>query len=270
MGLKAMQCKNCGGTVAMHAGEDIPRCLFCDSETLIDMGAEDIEQPRHWLPFVLDADGATGVFRAAATASWFYPSVLKTAVANVHPVLVPAWVWMGDIESHFAALVRAPTRSGKKPLTGAETLPCHNLLVLSGSRLTRAELDALAPFAFDASAVFDAEKAGVPFELSRLTRSVARAQAKAAMSAQHRAQLTARLSPNELNISSIYHTMEGFPVLLPVYVGSFRYKDTPRRFVINGQTGEYVGKIPVSIGKILIVVAAGLAVASGIAVWLAW
>jgi hypothetical protein len=55
--------------------------------------------------------------------------------------------------------------------------------------------------------------------------------------------------------------------MLPVYIGSFRYRDLPWRFVINAQTGRVTGKPPLDRVKIA-VVAALAALAVGL--WLWW
>ncbi len=249
----------------MRAGADMPRCIFCDSEALIDSGVESIEQPDVWLPFVVDGPDASSRFEDFAKSRWYYPSALKKAGPKLQPILVPAWVWSGRIESHYAALVSAHTKSGKQPQTGQDTLSCTDILILSGSRLTRAELKALAPYAFEQAEPFNADEVEVPFEVSNLTRSVARAEAKEALSAYHRKHISRSLSPSDLNLSSLYHDLDGRPVLLPVYICSYRYKDTPYRLVINGQTGETVGKGPTSIIKLVLALAAALGFFGGIA-----
>jgi hypothetical protein len=49
------------------------------------------------------------------------------------------------------------------------------------------------------------------------------------------------------------------PVLLPVWIMAYRYRDQLFRFLVNGQTGRATGQAPVSWNKILGVVAiAGL------------
>ena len=264
MALKAAQCRNCGGTVAMKAGAAMPRCLFCDSDAVVDTGIEAIEQPGQWIPFAINGANASERFQDFAGSRWYYPSALKNAGAKLEPILVPAWVWSGRIETHYAALIPGNTRSGKQPHTGEDTLTCSDVLVLAGSQLTRAELNALAPYAFEDAAAFDAEEVDVPFELSLLTRSVALGEAKTALTGLHRTHIGRSFQHSVLKLSSLYHDLDGRPVLLPVYICSYRHKDTAYRLVINGQTGEYVGKGPTSIVKIVLAAIAALSFFAGI------
>ncbi len=43
-------------------------------------------------------------------------------------------------------------------------------------------------------------------------------------------------------------------MLLPVWIAAYRYHDQVFRFLVNGQTGEVVGKAPYSWIKILLTV----------------
>ena len=264
MGVQAIQCSACGGTVAMVAGEDMPRCVFCGSDALVEEKSEAIEQPDDHLAFEVDEGGARTIFKKFAKSSWFHPKELRQAVLNLKAVLVPAWVYSGTIESHWMALVPGPTRSGKRPMTGDEKIDVKEILILSGSKLTQTELNALYPFKLGDQKPFDPEESKLPFEVSRLTRSLARKQAKHTMLELHKSRIDAAINAKKVSMSCLYDNLEGAPILLPVYLCSYRYKDTAYRLVINGQTGEWCGKGPKSLAKILLVAGIGLAAIAGL------
>src|SRR5262249_21980552 len=52
-------------------------------------------------------------------------------------------------------------------------------------------------------------------------------------------------------------------VLLPIWIAAYRYKDKPYQFLVNGQTGEVVGRAPWSFWKIFLTILAVIAVAVG-------
>jgi hypothetical protein len=54
--------------------------------------------------------------------------------------------------------------------------------------------------------------------------------------------------------------MSSEPVLLPVWIMAYRYRDEVFRFLVNGQTGKCSGQAPVSQMKIAVVVGAVLLV----------
>jgi hypothetical protein len=53
---------------------------------------------------------------------------------------------------------------------------------------------------------------------------------------------------------------------VPIYIGTFRFRDRPWRFLVNGQTGEVVGKAPLDWRKVLALVVLALVV--GGLIWL--
>jgi hypothetical protein len=52
-------------------------------------------------------------------------------------------------------------------------------------------------------------------------------------------------------------------ILLPIWIAAYRYHDKPYQFLVNGQTGEVVGKAPWSFWKIFFTVLAVIAVSVG-------
>jgi hypothetical protein len=50
--------------------------------------------------------------------------------------------------------------------------------------------------------------------------------------------------------------------MAPVYVMAYRYRDRLFRFVLNGQTGKFTGRAPISASKVVGVVLASIAVAA--------
>jgi hypothetical protein len=69
-----------------------------------------------------------------------------------------------------------------------------------------------------------------------------------------------------MNAASVLSELSGRPVLLPVYVGAWRFKDQVYRVVINGQTGRLSGKAPFAWLKLFLIVGVVLAVSTVLAV----
>ena len=174
MSLQSVTCGACGGAVAMEIGTDAPRCLFCGAQTLSRAALSDeIEPPGGVVPFTIDEAAADAAFRTFARSSIWYPSDIRQARLELKPLLLPAWLWSGEIETHYAGLVRAGTRSGKRPIAGQQTAQLTDILVPSSTALTRAELAAICPFDGVGEAPFDPDGLEVPYELGLLTRAAA-------------------------------------------------------------------------------------------------
>ncbi len=52
--------------------------------------------------------------------------------------------------------------------------------------------------------------------------------------------------------------LTSYPVMLPVWVMAYRYRDNVYRFLINGQTGQSTGNAPVSVTKIAVAIGTAL------------
>ena len=264
-GLLAVSCKGCGGAVAMPAGAPHPRCLFCGSEAVVaERAREDIEIPGTFLPFEVDEAKVREAFRAKARASIWYPGDLRDATLEFKPLLLPAWTWSGEVETHWAALIPAATSSGKRPVTGADTYRVLGVLVPSSSALTRAELNAIVPYSGEHAFQFRAEEATAPFEIGRLTRSAACDAARAALAESHVARLQAERRASVLRGSHLFRDLAGLPVLLPVYIGAYRRRGRLFRVVFNGQTGKVTGEFPISWLRVGCAVLGGLLLLAGL------
>lgn len=247
----------------MEAGRDAPRCLFCGGATVeAKPPAEDVEHPDAFVPLVISEVKVVSAMRAFARGNVFHPAEFRHASLRPRTVFVPAWAWSARIETHWCALVAAPTRNGKRPLTGAEEQPVTDALTPASSALTRAELAALAPFTTAGAAPLSEHGTGAPCELAQLTRSAATAAAREQLARDHEERIKARVEAQRIRSSSIVHDLAGRPILLPVWIATFAYLGRVHRIVVNGQTGELTGTHPISPWRVGAAMLAGVLLAA--------
>jgi hypothetical protein len=63
-----------------------------------------------------------------------------------------------------------------------------------------------------------------------------------------------------LSVDNTFSALTFKHVLLPLWIAAYRYNNKVYRFLVNGQTGEVVGKAPWSIFKIALLVLALIAI----------
>lgn len=263
MSLQAVRCETCAGAVAFPAGAAAPACIFCGSTVLVTVQlAEGIEPPEGFLPFVVDGEGARAAFKTFASSSIWYPGDLRHARLKLNAVLVPAWRWSATLETCWAALVAASTRSGKRPQTGTDRDVIEGVLIPASQALTHRELDAISPFE---PAQLEPLGDDLPYETGSLTRTAAQRAGQDGLEAAHRRQIARRITAKELRTSVAFHDLRGGPLLLPVWIGAYRRGERVYRFVINGQTGKLVGQAPISWWRVLFAIVLGVAVVGAIA-----
>lgn len=257
--LTALKCPSCGGSIAMGVGRSEPSCLFCGREGLVEAPLpEGVPAPEAWMPFEIELEGAQVAFQEFASSSIWYPGDLGRSTLELRALFLPAWIWEGTVETHWAALVRASTQSGKRPESGEDTRRLTGLLIPASPTLTAVELGAIAPFADHGNHPFDPEAMPGPFELGELTRSLARRSAFEQMGAQEHQRLESEVGAVRFRTSRLISADGGRPVLLPVWIGAYRRGDRLFRVVINGQTGAFTGTAPISLIKVFMAIAAGL------------
>lgn len=242
----------------MEAGRENPRCLFCGREELRPAELpEGVVPPGEYLPFTVDAGRARAAFEHFAKSSIWHPGDLRRAELKLEPAFVAAWAWSSNVETHWAAMVPASTHSGVRPVSGAETRRV-SALVPASALLTRRELTALGAFDLSQATTFDPAAPPGAHEIGTLTLSAASAEARRVMTSQVEAELGK--AARKLAASHLVTEAEGRPVLVPVWVGAYRWKDRLFRVLVQGQSGRFVGKGPVSALRVLAAVGIAAAV----------
>lgn len=256
--VRALQCVSCGGAIANQPGESTPRCLFCGRAELVAINVpETVEAPAGWLPFAVDEAAATQGFRAWAKSRFWAPNAIRGARVELSRLFLPAWIWAGQLETHWTGLVRAGTRSGKRPVTGQHTAELSGVLVPSSPALSASELSDISPFSHGAERPYGTELPA-PQEVGTLTRSIARQRGVAQMEARHGSLISAAEGLLTIRTSSLVLHADGRPVLLPIWIGAYVHGDDSYRVVINGQTGAVTGTSPISWMKVAVAAVAGI------------
>jgi hypothetical protein len=268
--LAAVRCSGCGGTVRIVPGQRLPACVFCGEAALVPTDPpEGIEPPLGAIPFAVDGGAAKSAFEAFAGGSFWYPSDLRSAAIELRGVLLPAWAWSGQVETHWTGLVAGASRSGKRPVAGSDVARFEQILVPASRSLRLRELAALGRYDERALDSFDPERSEVPIELSELTRSAARASAAEEMRRRHEAAIARAHQLLEIRASSVAQDLQGYPVLVPVWIGAYRYGERSYRVLVHGQTARLVGDAPISWWKVAGVVGAVLAAIASVVIAIA-
>ena len=143
------------------------------------------------------------------------------------------------------------------PLTGEHRGEHRGLLVGASGALKPGETSAISPF--DLAAGLDPENVDLEnyiveqFGLARkYARPLARQGIERIESRDCQSYVPGSCRNMHVNVRVQNQTSE--PVLLPVWIMAYRYRDQIYRFLVNGQNGRATGAAPVSWTKIILVV----------------
>jgi hypothetical protein len=262
------ECQGCGASMSYDASAQTLRCPFCGSEKLKEQDNVKMLRPNWVVPFAIGQEAALANMRTWMGSSFWRPGDLArmAQVTKLTQVYVPYWIFAARVYTYWTADT-SQTPPGARgdwfPLSGHNQGNYSGLLVGASSVLTPAETSALQPF--DLAAALPPEQVdldNVVYEQFRVQRKYARPLAQAGLEDLERQTCHQYVPGNarNLKVNVRVEGLSGEPVLLPLFVMAYRYKDQVHRFLVNGQTGKCTGTAPVSYRKIAAVVGIVLAV----------
>jgi len=260
-------CTGCGASMSYDAAAGALRCPFCGSTKMEQGRAEERSfGPEGVVPFQVDRPQAEQILRQWLGRGFWRPGNLaRTAsLVDITPVYVPYWAFSAKTHTYWTADTnRTPpgARGDWFPLFGEHWGEYSNLLVGAGQALSDEETAELCPFDLDKAVPPDqVDLENVTVEQFSLPRKYARLRARRGLEEAERATCQQRYVPGRarnVHVNVLVESMAGRPVLLPVWILAYRYRDRVYRLLINGQTGRSAGTAPVSLAKL----AAALAIA---------
>jgi len=293
------QCTGCGAVVEFAGASVSIRCGYCDAPMVDEVRATG--RVDAVVPFRVPQRGALDRLRAYLDGKRWAPRELQQLRVDgrgLRGVLVPFWAYEGVVRSDYESKVgihwtRTETYTDSEGKTQTRTVTETEWFELSGSAarqvsdhlvsaslgLPEIEANEIEPFDLGWAQPFDARLlSGYEAELPSVATPDADRVAATELRDLEAARITHTLLPGDQNrVTSIRSQVEISArklLLLPIWIATYHHgqgeKAIVLRLLVNGQTGEVVGDVPVSRWKIAMAVLAGLLVVGVIAliVWL--
>lgn len=286
---QTVRCDACGAQVDFDPNQHAAVCPFCATPLVADPSPDRHIRPQALLPFAIPEREAQARIRRWLSGLWFAPNGLKRFArtgASLGGVYTPYWTFDARTETAYSGqrgdtyfvTVRGPdgkprqqARIRWRPVSGRVRRGFDDVLVLGATSLPKDDADALAPwdlqalqpYARDYLAGFRAETYSVPLQDGY-------AEARRRMDDQIRSDVRAAIGGDQQRIGRLDTRISDVTfkhVLLPVWIGAYKYGGRSWRVLINGRTGAVRGARPYSWIKIAGAVLAGL-VAAALALWL--
>ena len=286
-------CESCGATLRVEEHQRTARCPYCDSPKVVERPpSADRPDPSFVIPFVITERGALDRVKGwLRKAGFFARSDFKRAsVKKTRAVYLPAWLYGAIAESDYEAEIgenytktetyysggkartRTVTKTEWRSLSGRRTAYLRDIVVCASKGLPNEELEGVEPFEYGALHRYEpALISGWPAEEPSLSledcRRLAHAEGMEAVGRELGLFMPGDSSRNIRHSTRLRDEVTDL-VLLPLWVFSARYAEDkpPLRVLVNGQTGEVHGKVPISWVKVTIAIVLGLgAIASVIA-----
>jgi hypothetical protein len=296
-----VQCQSCGATVTFLPPEVARQCDFCGVQIVAQpKSADPILAPEAILPFRLTQSQATDSLRQWIRSRWFAPNALKSFARPdaIDGVYLPFWTYDTNTTSYYTGergehyyvteayhetdsqgrrvqRTRRVRHTRWHSVSGSVERWFDDVLVAATVSLPEKRLEALEPWDLADLRPYD------PAFLSGFKAQ--RYQVDLAKGFERVKQVTANVIAGDVrasiggdeqrihNVATHYSGVTFKHLMLPVYVGAYRFSQKIYQIVVNGRTGEIQGERPYSIWKIAFFVAAllfvvliiGLAVSGG-------
>lgn len=250
-----LACESCGAVTLLAPGERSVQCPYCGANQMIEAPeAADIIDPQAILPIQVNEKTAQKAVKTWLGRGLFAPDDLQLAAQKVklRPAYYSCWVFSGTLVVRWSCQVKVG--SGKyvrwEPRSGSEVELFENIFVPGVKALTMSELEGIEPFDLDAAQPFEPEfLAGWPALIYDRALSDASLLAREKVIKELRRQMHYRIEMGRekrgLQVSGgEWSGMSFRHVFVPVWLGTYRYKEQEFHVLVNGQSGKVGGDKP--------------------------
>lgn len=264
-GLRSYVCKSCGGEIVADDTTAATSCPFCGNPVVMSGQVSGYLKPDYVIPFKLDKKAAKEALKKHYSGKKLLPKVFKDEnhIDEIRGVYVPFWLFDADADAHIrykATRVRAwsdsdynYTETSFFSVVRGGSIGFQRVPVDGSSKMPDDLMESVEPFYFEDAVDFhtaylagyladkydvDAE-AAVPRANERIKSSTADAFAQTV-------QGYATVTPEASGI----HLQNGRAkyALYPVWLLNTTWKGKKYTFAMNGQTGKFVGDLPLDKG----------------------
>ncbi|MDR2582670.1 MAG: hypothetical protein LBC75_04235 [Fibromonadaceae bacterium] len=261
--LSSGSCPSCGAELLGDANTVAMVCPCCGNAQIVSKRLSGFLKPDYVIPFKLEKNSAVKQLKNFCDGKKLLPDffVKENHVNNVQGVYVPFWLF--DAEASGRVCYKATKAKRTTDYIKTEyysvvregNLVFEKIPVDGSEKMDDKYMDAIEPFDYEQMKDFDttylagyvAEKYDVDVE-----RSKERAARRIKASVEREFENSV-VGYDSVNIeSSCVNVREGkySYALFPVWILNTKYKEANYLFIMNGQSGRLVGKLPIDSKKI--------------------
>lgn len=259
-------CNSCGAAITGDDNLAATECPYCGNPVILKQRIDGMLRPDYIIPFKLDKQAAKDALKKFYKGKPLLPKFFKEEnnIDKITGIYVPFWLFDCDANGkmRFDATRISSWRSGNYRYTKVS----HYLVTRSGEmafekipvdaseKMDDAYMDSIEPFHYNEMVDFGtaylsgyfADKYDVSDE-----ECSPRAAKRVRTSLEEELRSTVVGYSGVTTKSSNINTNNGDIkyALFPVYILNTKYRDKTYTFAMNGQTGKFVGKLPISKGR---------------------
>jgi hypothetical protein len=295
---KVAKCQDCGAQIVFSDNLTATECTFCcSSKVLPQVENRKLLRPESLLPFAVDKRKAAVAFTQWLRTRWLRPSSLSVmaTMERISGVYVPFWTFDAHVDSSWTAeagfnrereetvaevengetvrRTKRETYTEWESVSGSRADDYDDLLVCASGGLAGGLIEEfkeypthmLKPYVPEFLAGWRAEEYSIDLQ-SAFTKTRMKVE-------EQQRQRCAKDVPGDkhrdLVVANQYTKLTFKHILLPLWIAAYRYQNQVYQVLVNGYTGEVVGKAPWSWVKVTLCVLL-VALLCGVGAYIYW
>lgn len=260
--LVSYTCESCGGEIIADQNMASSSCPYCGNPVIVLKKLTGVLRPDVVIPFKLDKKSAEERLRSHLKGKVLLPSLFKSEsrIQEIKGVYVPFWLYDCDAQAeircratrlrHWETQKYSYTETQHYLLSRAGDIGFDHVPVDGSQKMDDALMQSIEPFDYS-----DAVDFQTAYLAGYFADKYDQSSADCAESANQRMR--------QSTVNSFMNTMLGYATcvpehtdirlkqgkityaLLPVWILNTKYKGEMYTFAMNGQTGRFVGNLPV-------------------------
>lgn len=286
--LRSYICKSCGGEIVSDETTAATSCPFCGNPVVMMQQFSGMLKPDCVIPFKLDKKAAKEGLKRHLSGKFFLPKVFKDEnhIDEIKGVYVPFWLFDADAQAHIRYQATKTRCWSDKRYDYTETsfysvvrggnIGFNRVPVDGSSKMADDLMESIEPFDFDEAVDFQtaylagyfADKYDVDADAA-VAHANERIKTSTAQNFADTVQGYSSVLPQASNISLANGVAKY--ALYPVWLLNTSWQGERYTFAMNGQTGKFVGDLPMDKGafwKCFAAITAGVSVLTYAAAWL--
>ncbi|MBQ7011223.1 MAG: hypothetical protein IJN63_05915 [Clostridia bacterium] len=259
----AFTCPTCGGELLFDEHTVASSCPYCGNPAMVKHRLSGELKPELVLPFRITKEEAKAALRRFTAKKLLLPKGFadENRIESIRGIYLPFWLYTGkaDAMASYSATRVFTTRTPKYDVVRTDhyrldrrgKVSFSNLPIDGSSTIDDALMDSIEPFDFSSAEEFTtAYLAGFMANKYDMTCDdcVDRAKERMRGSAESllASTVTGYSTTVKTNSAVSFSDVDAKYALLPAWLLVTKYKGKNYTFAMNGQTGKFVGKLPVS------------------------
>ncbi|MBE6564578.1 MAG: hypothetical protein E7655_04845 [Ruminococcaceae bacterium] len=264
-GVRVYICESCGGEIVGEDTTAATSCPYCGNPVIMKGTLSGALKPDYVIPFQLDKEAAKAALKQHLKGKWLLPKVFKdeNRIEEIKGIYVPFWLFDSDADArirfkgtkvrHWVSGNYNYTETSYYSILRGGKLRFDNVPVDGSSKIADDLMESIEPFDFSKAVDFQtaylsgyfADKYDVDAEASSVRAGERiRTSTAQAIASQVNGYLSVIPEHTDIKLSQ----SRAKYVLYPVWILNTDWKGEKYTFAMNGQTGKFVGNLPVDKG----------------------